>query len=80
MTFWLREGEQCTYFAHTNVYLFDARDGFVPFFHREEIEFYPNLFEPVEQEKRKTVTVKTVEEVHERNHVIITALKKVANK
>jgi len=51
----LKAGEECEYFANTHVYLFDARDGIVPFFDRSVVQGLPEWFEPVDL-SRKTIS------------------------
>jgi hypothetical protein len=43
----LKKGESCEYFSHTDVYCFNLRDGYVPYFGRMFVEDNPNLFKPL---------------------------------
>lgn len=43
----LKKGQECEYFAHTDVYCFDAISGEVPFYGRFFVEQRQDLFEPV---------------------------------
>lgn len=43
----IQAGEICRYFSHNNVYLFDAREGFVPYIERKYVEKWNGLFEPI---------------------------------
>ena len=47
--FLLRKGSECCYFDHTNVYLFEAQEGCVPYFDRATVEMFPQFFRPVKR-------------------------------
>ncbi len=52
--FWfnVQAGETCSYFAHTDVYCFTARDGYVPAIDRKVVERWQGqYFEPVNKNK-----------------------------
>jgi len=42
----LRAGEICEYFDHSDTFIFEHRDGVVPYFDREVVENMPEFFEP----------------------------------
>jgi hypothetical protein len=44
----LKAGEICSYFGHSDTYLFQARSNMIPFFMRSIVESQPDWFEPVE--------------------------------
>ena len=43
----IQTGEICRYFDHRDVYLFDAREGYVPWIERKYVEMWNELFEPI---------------------------------
>lgn len=44
----LKAGEVATYFKHTDVYCFESRDGYVPYFDRVAVIENKDFFEEVE--------------------------------
>lgn len=49
--FTLKAGEECEYFSHSKTFLFEARDGFVPFFSQRTVVTNPEWFEFIEEEE-----------------------------
>lgn len=43
----IQAGEVCTYFEDGNIYLFEAREGYVPWIERKTVELWNTLFEPL---------------------------------
>ena len=43
----IQAGEICHYFEHADVYLFDARNGYIPYIERKYVELWNTLFEPI---------------------------------
>jgi len=43
----IQAGETCRYFEHGDIYLFDAREGYVPWIERKYVEMWNELFEPL---------------------------------
>lgn len=46
--FILRAGEKCHYFKHSDTYLFESREGIVPYYDRKTVEAFPEFFEPTD--------------------------------
>ncbi len=45
----VKAGEICRYFKHSNTYIFDARERYVPWIERRYVELWTGeLFEPLE--------------------------------
>ncbi len=43
----IQAGEICHYFEHNDIYLFEAREGYVPWIERRYVEMWNTLFQPL---------------------------------
>ena len=46
--FLLPRGSECHYFEQADCYLFEAQNGYVPYFERSTVEKFPQFFGPVD--------------------------------
>ena len=43
----IKKDEVCEFFEHTQVYIFDTREGYAPYYLRYFVENNPDIFEPI---------------------------------